>query len=306
MIELPRIIEILVWFLVGPSWPMVLMLPLMIGILACTLFFKRSFHRRSIVLASVLALLFAESILLIAFGVRKIGFRSSLGINHFLPLPFTINLALAIVGLMTAIGAAVYIEFGRSRLPLAQLFPQVQFANAPAKLIARVGRLARIAGIDPPAVTLIDSGIPSAFVTRSRAGFEVALSVGLVESLDHGELDACIMHELAHLKNKDFLLRFFATMMKVGLFSKPLSYVIEPAVYRAREHLADLTAAKLIGGKGFLISALSKIHESHVDSLASNSIATACLFGSVRKNHILRMFSKQPSLEDRILALQEF
>jgi len=185
------------------------------------------------------------------------------------------------------------------------LFPDVQFTEAPVQLVEQVNRLAAVARISPPGVSLIDSGIPSAFITRSRRGFEIAVSVGLVESLDREELDACIAHELAHLKNKDFVLRFFATMAKVGLFARPLSYVIEPAVYRAREHLADFTAVKLIGGPAALISALSKIHESQIESLASSSIATACLFGSVRKSRITSLFNKQPKLEDRISALQE-
>ncbi len=307
MIELPKAVEILVFFLLGPSRPMVLMLPLIVGILTCTLFFKRSFHRRSIVLVSVLALLFSESLLLIVFGLMKIELMNSslAGINQFLPLPFTLNLMLATIGLLTAIGAAVYVEFGRSRLPLAQLFPEVQFTTAPVQLVERVNRLAAVAGVSPPDVSLIDSGIPSAFITRSRKGFEIAVSVGLVESLDHEELDACIAHELAHLKNRDFVLRFFATIAKVGLFARPLSYIIEPAVYRAREHLADFTAVKLIGGSAALISALSKIHESQIESVASSSIATACLFDSVRRNRMTSLFNKQPKLEDRISALQE-
>jgi heat shock protein HtpX len=286
---------------------MALMLPLILGILACTLFFKRSFHRRSIVLLSVLALLFGESLLLIVFGLTKIHLlKSSLaGIKQLLPFHFTLNLVLATVGVLAAVGAAVYVEFGRSRLPLAQLFPEVQFAEAPVQLVERVDQLAAEAGVSPPGVSLIDSGIPSAFITRSRKGFEIAVSVGLIESLDREEVDACIAHELAHLKNKDFVLRFFATMAKVGLFARPLSYIIEPAVYRAREHLADFTAVKLIGGPAALISALSKIHESQIESLASISIATACLFGSVRKNRITNLFNKQPKLQDRISVLQE-
>ena len=307
MIDLPRPVEILVLFLLGPSWPMALMLPLILGILACTLFFKRSFHRRSIVLLSVLALLFGESLLLIVFGLTKIHLlKSSLaGIKQLLPFHFTLNLVLATVGVLAAVGAAVYVEFGRSRLPLAQLFPEVQFAEAPVQLVERVDQLAAEARVSPPGVSLIDSGIPSAFITRSRKGFEIAVSVGLIESLDREEVDACIAHELAHLKNKDFVLRFFATMAKVGLFARPLSYIIEPAVYRAREHLADFTAVKLIGGPAALISALSKIHESQIESLASISIATACLFGSVRKNRITNLFNKQPKLQDRISVLQE-
>jgi heat shock protein HtpX len=300
----PRILEILAWFLLGPSWPTFLVFPLVVVVLACALILKRHYRGISIALLSLLGLLFGESLLLVVRGVRKIELmRSGLAtIEHMLPLPFTLNLGLAMVGALAAIGTAVYVEFGRARLPLAQLFPEVQFTEATLQLTERVKRLAAMAGVTAPDVSLIDSGTLSAFITRSRTRFVIALSVGLIESMDESELDACIAHELAHLKNKDFSLRFFATMAKVGLFARPLSYIIESAVYRAREHLADFTAAKLMG-PGVLISALSKIQESQAESIAGGAIGTACLIEPVSR--MTGLLNKQPSLEARISALRE-
>jgi len=303
----PRIFEILVWFLLGPSWPFHLIFPVVIAVLLGAMFLKRYHRGRSIILLSLLGLLFGESLLLVVRGVRKIELMqpSLATIRQILPLPFTLNLTLAMIGVLAAIGAAVYIEFGRSRLPLAQLFPEVRFIEPTLQLSERIRDLAVKAGIRPPGLALMDSGVPSAFVTRSRKGFVIALSVGLIESLDENEVDACIAHELAHLKNRDFSLRFFATMAKVGLFARPLSYIIESAIYRAREHIADFTAAKLMGGPTEMISALSKIQESQVESPISGTIGTACLFEAVGTNKLARLLNKQPSLKDRIAALRE-
>jgi Zn-dependent protease with chaperone function len=111
-------------------------------------------------------------------------------------------------------------------------------------------------------------------------------------------------HELSHLKNRDFVIRAFATMARVGLFVHPLSHIIEPAVYRARELLADKSAVELIGDANPLISALSKIRESqnYVPS-QSVSIQAACLWGSVGTRRLARLFSKHPTIDTRIKAL---
>jgi heat shock protein HtpX len=127
--------------------------------------------------------------------------------------------------------------------------------------------------------------------------------VGLLESLSTKELDACLAHELSHVKNNDFSVRSFATAARVALFAHPLSHLIEPAVYRAREFLADRTAADL-AERGALISALSKLQESQNYVAARRSIGTACLFGCVGTNPLLRLFDKHPTLEKRIRVLQ--
>jgi Zn-dependent protease with chaperone function len=229
----------------------------------------------------------------------------SAGIRHFFSIFFDVNLGLAITGVAAAFAAATYVEFGRYRMPLTRLFPQYHFLGAPLYVQRIVKRLAATAGVQMPHVSLLDSGIPWAFITRSKQGFVLAVSVGLLESLKPAEVEACLAHEISHLKNKDFALRFFATMAKVGLFARPLSYLIEPAVYRSREHLADKTASKLIGAPTALVSALSKIREAHYEVATPHaSVGMACLFHSSRRRWF-GVFDKQPTLDARIKALRE-
>lgn len=98
---------------------------------------------------------------------------------------------------------------------------------------------------------------------RTKRKYVIALSVGLLDSFDDKEVEACVAHEMAHVKNNDFTFRFVATLAKVALVSKPLSYLIEPAIYRARELQADKTAASLLGGPASLVSVPAKLRESN-------------------------------------------
>ena len=316
MIEyIPRFFVILAWVFLGPVHahglagllsPIMIILTLFALSLAVIL--RRSFQGRSITLLCVLALMFYQSLQLIVIGLHIELMRPnpvSEGIRHFFSIFFDVNLGLAITGVVAAFAVATYVEFGKSRMPLTRLFPQYDFFEAPHHVQRIVKKLATAAGVQMPHVSLLDSGIPWAFITRSEQGFVLVVSVGLLESLRPAEVEACLAHEISHLKNKDFALRFFATMAKVGLFARPLSYLIEPAVYRAREHLADNTASKLVGGPSALVSALCKIREANYEvSTPPTPVGIACLFHSSR-HRWFGVFDKQPTLDARIKVLQE-
>lgn len=267
---------------------------------------RGSFQRQSVALLSVLAVMFSQDMMLIVMGVHlELVHPDQLaaGLGHFF---FDLNFGLALAGIVAAIGVAVYVRFRKSRLSLTRFFPQYRFLEAPRYVGQMVERLAATAGVPLPEVSLLDSGIPWAFVTRSEKESVLVVSVGLLESLEPAEIEACLAHEISHLKNKDFILRFFATMAKVGMFARPLSYFIEPALYRAREHLADRTACKLVGGPNALMSALSKIRESRNYGLVEErSIQVACLLNPVGRSRFARLFDKQPTLESRIKVLQD-
>ena len=279
--------------------------------LAVALVYDRSFHLQSTALLFVLAALFYESLQSITSWLKieltEVPILGESGALRFGPhLFFTMNVGLAVIGVAAAAIATTYVEVRKSRFPLAKLFPEMKFATAPTELVNSVVQIAGTAGIVPPHVSLMDSGEPTAFMTRSGAGFELAVSVGLVESLSLDELEACIAHEVSHVKNGDFAIRTFATSVRVALFAHPLGHLIEPALYRAREFLADRTAVRLVGGRSPLISALTKIRESQVDVTSQQgSVATACLFHPASKSRFVRLFDKHPSLDERIKALKE-
>ncbi len=315
MIPAPGLLMFVAWVLVGPLslhhelWlPTLVLSTLSFAALGLTIIVRRSYRFQSTALLAALGIMFFESLQTVASWLHIELFDPSFvrgdEVRHFLSFFFTLNAGLAAVGTAAAVGVALSLELRKSHLPLAKLFPEMQFETAPPEVTKSVERLSETMGVAPPKVTLIDSGNPAAFITRSKREYVLAVSVGLLESLSANELDACLAHELSHVKNNDFSVRTFATAARVALFAHPLGHLIEPAVYRAREFLADKTAADL-AERGALISALSKLRESQNYVAVHRSIGTACLFNSVGTNPLFRLFDKHPTLEKRISALQE-
>jgi heat shock protein HtpX len=217
-------------------------------------------------------------------------------------LLFGLDWHLAELGAFAAISVAVYVEFGRSRLNLTQAFPDLAFSEPTLDLVQMVTRLAEKAEIEYPDLRLVDSGTPSAFTVRSKGKYTIAVSIGLLESFDMPEIEACIAHEISHIRNRDFALRSIVTIARIALFTRLLSYFVETAFYRTRELLADRTAAILMGGPGPLISALTKLHQAEYGGENLIGISVCCFDG---KRSRFELLSKHPNLSDRIRLLSE-
>jgi heat shock protein HtpX len=302
----PRFFFVLTWVLVVPAMPPPAIFAFIISVLTLTIVLRRSFRYRTIAFLGILAFMVFQGlqpVLSLSFG--QLGphlFHDD--VWGFLRTLFMLDVGFSIVGVLGAVCAASYIWLGKSRMSVARIFPQFKFHDAPQQIQNAVRNLAESAGIKAPEVCLIDSGTPAAFTIRSRGKYNVAVSIGLLESLDTNEIEACLAHEIAHLKNNDFTWRFLATVAKVALFAKPLSYLLEPAVYRAREFLADRTAAILIGGPNALISALSKLGEPQSYGTAAYSDAV-CMCQLSTSNGFFRILGRHPDISSRIRALQE-
>jgi heat shock protein HtpX len=300
----------LVLVVIGPSEPAKWGLLVTAVGLTTAFALRRSFQGRTIVLFGILGMMFAESLLFVAVSsyIDMLG-RAPAHVarapwNYFVIL-HALNLGVFLIGGFAAVFAGLFIGLKRTRIGMSKMFPQLQFLEpAPTCAEETVKRLACLAGVASPDVSLVDSGVPSAFAVRANRKYSVALTVGLLESLDDKEVEACLAHEISHIKNRDFTVRFLATLAKIALFAKPLSYFIEPAIYRAREFLADRTAAELIGGPDALISALSKLKD--LDSLAATSSRDLMCVCSLRGGKsMLRILDKQPDLATRIETLRE-
>jgi len=270
---------------------------------------KRSFHGRTIVLLGMLGMMFGESLLFVAVSsyIDMLGRAPAYAVVPswgYFSILHALDVGIVLIGGVGAVCAGLFIGLKKTRIGMSKMFPGLQFLEpAPVKVRETVERLACLAGVTSPNVSLVDSGVPSAFTVWANRKYSVALSVGLLESLDDTEVEACLAHEISHIKNGDFIVRFLATLAKIALFAKPLSYFIEPAVYRAREFLADRTAAQLIGGPGALISALSKLKDLDLYSVKSQDLMCVCNLSGGKS--MLRILDKQPDLKARIEALVE-
>jgi heat shock protein HtpX len=300
----------LISVVIGPSQPAKWSLLVTVAGLTAAFALRRSFEGRTVVLLGILGMMLVESLLFVAVSsyIDVLGRAPAHVVRaswDYFSILHTLNLGVVLIGGIAAACAGLFIGLKKTRIGISKMFPQLQFLEpAPVHVKETVKRLASLAGVTSPNVSLVDSGVPSAFTVWENRKYSVALSVGLLESLDDKEVEACLAHEISHIKNGDFTVRFLATLAKIALFAKPLSYFIEPAVYRAREFLADRTAAKLIGGPDALISALSKLKDS--DSLVVASPQDLmCVCSLSGGKSMLKILDKQPDLIARIETLRE-
>ena len=296
---------VLSWLMIGPGVPFSIAISLLlVGVITLL---RSHFGSKTFALISVMGLMLIDCILIVFVihvqlwqPIRPPGLSMPGG--WLFPLLFGLDFRLAELGTIAAICVAIYVEFGRSRLNLTKAFPDLAFSEPTSDLAEIVKRLAKDAGIECPNLRLVDSGAPSAFTIRSKGKYTIAVSIGLLESFDTIEIEACIAHEISHIKNRDFTLRSLVTIARIALFTRVLSYFVETAFYRTRELLADKTAAILMGDASPLISALTKLQQT--EDLVANSTGTSicCFHGKKRR---LELLSKHPNLTKRIRLLKE-
>lgn len=211
-----------------------------------------------------------------------------------------------------------------------------------------VENLAITAGLPKPAVYIIADAAPNAFATGRNANHAaVAVTEGLLAALDRTELEGVIAHELAHIGNRDILLQsmvavlvgfiaiiadmvtrsmFFGGMHRdddsrggnnilaiVGIIfvilSPIIATLIQLAISRKREYLADATGALLTRYPEGLASALQKISR-YERPMATATNATAHMyisnpFGSKARKGLAHLFMTHPPVENRIARLHE-
>jgi heat shock protein HtpX len=205
-----------------------------------------------------------------------------------------------------------------------------------------VENLSITAGLPTPKIYIINDNAPNAFATgRDRNHSAVAVTSGLLQILDKSELEGVIAHELSHIGNRDILLStvvvvlvgfisLLANMFLRGgmgrgsrenekgggiimiigiifiILSPIIATLIQLAISRKREFLADASGALLTRYPEGLASALQKI-SAYSQPMKNANTATAHLFianpfgGAGRK--ISNLFSTHPPVEARVKAL---
>ncbi|MEX0918760.1 MAG: M48 family metalloprotease [Candidatus Paceibacterota bacterium] len=210
-----------------------------------------------------------------------------------------------------------------------------------------VENLALTAGLPKPRVYIINEAAPNAFATgRNKDKAAVAVTTGLLDRLDRTELEGVIAHELAHIGNRDILLStlvvvlvgfvallsdlfirftFFGggrggdrggsaqvILLVVGIglaiLSPIVATIIQLAISRKREFLADATGALLTRYPEGLASALEKI-SGYSGEVKRASNATAHLyiaspFGAGGRRGFHKLFMTHPPVAERIAALR--
>ena len=196
------------------------------------------------------------------------------------------------------------------------------------------------AGIPMPTVHLIPSEQPNAFATgRNPKHAAVAVTQGLLTNLPRDQVRGVIAHELAHVANRDVLVMTIAAMIgaaitaiahilqfsmffgggddddnPLGIVGSLAAIIVAPiaamilqlAVSRQREYLADATAAKYLGEGRPLANALESLKRG-VEAVPMNvNPATASLYiaNPLRKVGMAALFSTHPPMDERIRRIR--
>ena len=204
------------------------------------------------------------------------------------------------------------------------------------KLHEIVENLAREAGIPKPRVYLINNPTPNAFATgRSPKHSAIAVTSGLLDSLEWDEIEGVIAHEIAHIKARDTLtstvaatiagaIAYIAHIAWYGMLFEdrrrgnilllplvilaPLAAtLVQLAISRTREFKADENGSLFSKKPLSLASALEKISKFVARNPMRGNAATAHLFivNPFKADSFSKLFSTHPPVEERIKRLRE-
>lgn len=250
--------------------------------------------------------------------------------------PFFLYLALIIGGVYALIQ-----YFAAAKLALAMNgAKEVTKKDAP-RLYRTVENLSISTGMPMPKVYIIDDPAPNAFATgRDPKHAVVAATTGLLNIMDDDELEAVMAHELGHVKNYDIrvMMIVFGLVSAIGFIADMIFHLmwfrdddnnspnpifivlaivaailapfiamlVQLAVSRRREYLADSTGALTTRYPEGLARALEKIRD-HGSTLKRQNTATAHFFfaNPLSGKSVAKLFSTHPPVEDRIARLRE-
>jgi len=241
------------------------------------------------------------------------------------------------------IGAIIYVivtYYAGSRMALAvNSAKQIQKKDNP-RLWRIIENLAITDGLPMPKVYIMDDPSPNAFATgRDPKNASVCVTSGLLEIMDDQELQGVIAHELGHVKNydirvsmvafaltaiisllADIILRmtffgggdreednqiFFILGIVAAILAPLIATLIQLAVSRQREYLADATGALTTRYPEGLASALEKIKRTGSVAKVQNTATAHMFFVNPLKPHSLTsLFSTHPPIDDRIARLK--
>jgi len=165
--------------------------------------------------------------------------------------------------------------------------------------------LAQKAYIKVPKIGLIECSTPLIFSIGRQKKSTIVLSVGLLETLSSNEIEASFAHEVSHIKNNDCLIKSLASSLKFAVPFNFLGYLIEPAICRDREFLADEESVKMTKKPEALISTLIKLYESFAIIPNNRIFAGLSIRPFALESGKWSIFSRHPPITERLKRLLE-
>jgi len=251
----------------------------------------------------------------------------------------------AVIALVMA-GAMNFFSYWFSdKIVLKMYGGQEVTANDDPELYGMVQDLAGRAGLPMPKVYVIPEETPNAFATgRNPAHAAVAVTYGIRRMLNKRELAGVLGHELSHVKNRDILVSTIAAtlagaisylaymaqwaaifgggrdregggsnifgLLFMMIVAPMAAMLIQMAVSRSREYMADAGGAKVTGDPLALASALRKLHMGaqniplQVSDATANATAHMFIVNPLTGGGLASLFSTHPAMEERITRLE--
>lgn len=251
-------------------------------------------------------------------------------------------------GIIIAFGIAIFMNVGSywySDKIVLQMYQARELAPEEAPfLYETVRELSRNAGIPMPKICAVPEEAPNAFATgRDPEHAVVAVTDGIMRILSPEELRGVIAHEIGHIVNRDILIQTIAGVMAsaivtlanifqfsaifggnrdeeggsnpvvgilLALLAPLAASIIQMAISRSREYLADDTGARLCGQPLALAGALYRLGAAsgqfpmrRGNPSTAEMFIVAPLFG--HDSSIAKLFSTHPPLEERIARLRQ-
>ncbi|MCX7982753.1 MAG: zinc metalloprotease HtpX [Syntrophales bacterium] len=211
-------------------------------------------------------------------------------------------------------------------------------------LFNMVRNLAMKANLPMPRVYIIPEDTPNAFATgRNEKHAAVAVTEGILRMLDRDELEGVLAHELSHIKNRDILISSIAAtiagaimmlanmaqwaaifgggrsedeegsgggiigLIVTAIFAPIAATLIQMAISRSREYMADEGGAKISGKPYGLANALEKLAQAKeiVSMDANPSTAHMFIVNPLSGRALMNLFSTHPPIEERIARLRQ-
>jgi heat shock protein HtpX len=251
---------------------------------------------------------------------------------------------IAVFGLILSFGQAFAAYFFGDKIALTVAGAKEVDSKEAGQLHVLVENLSKVAGIPKPKIFVSPDESANAFACgRDPEHASVCVNVGLLKILNKAELEGVLAHEISHIKNRDILvmtvtmvlsslISFLADIgFRLSFFSggrnkennSPIvlilylvtialapfiAILIQMAVSRSREYLADASAVVLTRYPEGLVSALNKLYSSPVPTSHYATSMNHFYISPPKKKFgekVSSLFSTHPPLEERIAALEK-
>lgn len=265
---------------------------------------------------------------------------------YFICTLFNFGEYAAIIALIFSVTSSLITYYNCDKIVLSLNNARPANSNQDRLLSTILDNLCIASGLPKPKLYVIESEALNAFATgRNPNNAVICFTTGIIDKLNKYELEGVMAHELSHIKNYDILLStvisvfvgfvvlitdiIFRSRVRISsssdnnknangiiqilgliflILSPIFTKLIQLAISRKREYLADASAVEITRNPSGLISALKKLSDDDQTlKNASNATAHMYIVNPLKdgKENIQNLFSTHPPIEDRISRLEK-